>query len=404
MAETDNMNLALPGSNEYVDVEVLNENFRKIDAAVLLALAAAAPYSAKTYALGAYCTKGGRLYRCTTAITAAETWTAGHWTETTVTAELIAHATSKSNPHGVTAAQTGAYTKGETDTLLANKLHVHVNNSCGLDCNTFIEDGRYQVLGDVKNSPFEDGYRHFFIDVFKHNNDWVRQIAYRVNAPGIYTRSLFGGNWSAWTQITTETELDTKVSKSGDTMTGPLNVREQQNNIGNGRINSIKLSDNEVITVIDNIISATGIIDRLQISNINKGSIFKGHYDPSSKIWTVSQLLHEGNAQSLGYPKIAIGSYVGTGTYSSANANSLTFDFVPKLVIIVADARTNFPGTVFINGQSQSESIGHNYISNYEFTVGWSGNTVTWYTTNSNYGAEAQLNKSGVTYRYIALG
>ena len=32
MAKTDNLNLTLPGSNEYVDVEVLNENFRKIDA------------------------------------------------------------------------------------------------------------------------------------------------------------------------------------------------------------------------------------------------------------------------------------------------------------------------------------------------------------------------------------
>ncbi len=32
MAETDNLKLTLPGSNEYADVEVLNENFRKIDA------------------------------------------------------------------------------------------------------------------------------------------------------------------------------------------------------------------------------------------------------------------------------------------------------------------------------------------------------------------------------------
>lgn len=91
MAETDNLKLALPGSNEYVDVEVLNENFRKIDAAVLLALAAAAPYSSEqTYALGAYCTRGGKLYRCTTAISTAEVWTDAHWTETTMGAELVA--------------------------------------------------------------------------------------------------------------------------------------------------------------------------------------------------------------------------------------------------------------------------------------------------------------------------
>ena len=39
-------------------------------------------YSAtKTYAVGDYCFYNGNLYRCTTAITAAEGWNAEHWTE-----------------------------------------------------------------------------------------------------------------------------------------------------------------------------------------------------------------------------------------------------------------------------------------------------------------------------------
>lgn len=33
-------------------------------------------------------------------------------------------------------------------------------------------------------------------------------------------------------------------------------------------------------------------------------------------------------------PKIQTGSYVGTGTYGSSNPCSLTFDFVPQLVIL----------------------------------------------------------------------
>lgn len=71
--------------------QALNENWDKVDESVLLALAAAAPYStSQTYALGAYCTREGNLYRCTTAITTAEAWTADHWTETTVGAELVA--------------------------------------------------------------------------------------------------------------------------------------------------------------------------------------------------------------------------------------------------------------------------------------------------------------------------
>ena len=89
MAETDRLKLALPGENDYVDINTLNQNFNKIDSGVFLALAAAAEYSPEqTYALGSYCIRGGKLHRCTTAISTAEEWTAAHWTETTIGAEL----------------------------------------------------------------------------------------------------------------------------------------------------------------------------------------------------------------------------------------------------------------------------------------------------------------------------
>ena len=55
----------------------------------------AAEYSAaQTYAVGDYCTHDGKLYRCTTAITGAEEWTAAHWTETSVATELEAISTT----------------------------------------------------------------------------------------------------------------------------------------------------------------------------------------------------------------------------------------------------------------------------------------------------------------------
>lgn len=38
----------------------------------------------KTYAVGDYVIYSGKLYRCNTAITTAEAWTAAHWTETQV--------------------------------------------------------------------------------------------------------------------------------------------------------------------------------------------------------------------------------------------------------------------------------------------------------------------------------
>lgn len=127
MAETDNLKLALPGSNEYVDVEVLNENFRKIDTSVLLALAAAAPYSAAaTYAVGAYCTKGGKLYRCTVAIPQAEAWNADHWTETTIGAELVAIYTTLANK------APGGFGWGEAmENVLASETEDTYETYCG---------------------------------------------------------------------------------------------------------------------------------------------------------------------------------------------------------------------------------------------------------------------------------
>ena len=41
-----------------------------------------------TYAVDDYCIYDGQLYRCTTAITTAEAWTAAHWTMVTVGGEL----------------------------------------------------------------------------------------------------------------------------------------------------------------------------------------------------------------------------------------------------------------------------------------------------------------------------
>lgn len=75
----------------------LNDNWDKIDAAVKSLSSAAEYSSAQTYALGDYCTHDGKLYRCTTAITEAEAWTEAHWTETSVTAELIAIYTALQN-------------------------------------------------------------------------------------------------------------------------------------------------------------------------------------------------------------------------------------------------------------------------------------------------------------------
>lgn len=90
------------GANTFNIPKALNENWEKIDQLVLLAVAAAAAYDPEgSYAVGDYCTHGGKLHKCGTPIESGEVWNAAHWTETTVAAELAAVKTELSNKLGL---------------------------------------------------------------------------------------------------------------------------------------------------------------------------------------------------------------------------------------------------------------------------------------------------------------
>ena len=101
---------------------------------------------------------------------------------------------------------------------------------------------------------------------------------------------------------------------------------------------------------------------------------------------------------------IATGSYTGTGTAGSANKNSLTFAFVPKLVIV----QTGTQGLVPANGAWKNSFLwiygqtdGYSGSTTTAIYFEQNGNTLSWWTTSN---AAAQLNTNGTTYRYIALG
>ena len=110
------------------------------------------------------------------------------------------------------------------------------------------------------------------------------------------------------------------------------------------------------------------------------------------------------DARLRAMPRIAVGSYTGTGTYGSKSPNTLTFDFTPAMVVIVKDAASSLdPGTVLIRGQSRNPGIGYhpNASNSLQLMVDWQGNTVTWYTAS---GPSNQLNATGDTYCYFAIG
>lgn len=91
--------------------------------------------------------------------------------------------------------------------------------------------------------------------------------------------------------------------------------------------------------------------------------------------------------------RIETGRYTGTGTYGSANPNSLTFSHKPLLVVI--------PETTIIavNPHSRATALASN--SYYSVVCTWDSNIFKWYTTSNN--TNAQANYSGYTYHYFAI-
>ena len=119
--------------------------------------------------------------------------------------------------------------------------------------------------------------------------------------------------------------------------------------------------------------------------------------------------------------KFQTGSYVGTGTYGEDNPCSLTFDFVPQIVIITAPkTNANVVGNFLASNGSTVAYIGATYnnrTSNYVdahiiLQYSLTGNTLSWYelyyhrnTDGLGFNAtEAQFNDYNETYHYIAFG
>lgn len=107
----------------------------------------------------------------------------------------------------------------------------------------------------------------------------------------------------------------------------------------------------------------------------------------------------EGMTKGEGMAKIETGSYVGTGTDGSSNPNSLTFGFVPKLVMVrnAGLYRQYFLDAVKGVGNTTSD---YDYGTS-QTTLVWSDNTLSWY---SQSGANQQMNGNNQLYFYIAIG
>lgn len=107
--------------------------------------------------------------------------------------------------------------------------------------------------------------------------------------------------------------------------------------------------------------------------------------------------------------KIAIGSYMGTGTSGSRGRCTLTFDFAPKMVLVYSPlslesqaGSTSSPLILISPNNGITQGSTNTQSTQWGFNrATWSVNSVSWYADN----AEHQKNMSpNYTYVYFAIG
>ena len=110
------------------------------------------------------------------------------------------------------------------------------------------------------------------------------------------------------------------------------------------------------------------------------------------------------SAQVAALPRIAAGTYVGTGASDSSGPCRLDFtDSLgrpPQLVVVRPQAGMG-DGLVLLQGMTESmDALSGNYGSGSNNTVSWSGASVSWYAEF----AASQFNNKGTIYHYFAIG
>ena len=118
--------------------------------------------------------------------------------------------------------------------------------------------------------------------------------------------------------------------------------------------------------------------------------------------------------------KIATGSYVGTGTYGSANPCSLTFPFSPKLVLFFSQySKDSWTAFMYANPYESRMFILPSVLTTDYTAIGFpgcryttasyakrsaDGKTISWYNNGDKANEYHQLNDPEYIYHYVAFG
>lgn len=137
----------------------------------------------------------------------------------------------------------------------------------------------------------------------------------------------------------------------------------------------------------------SGTFDAARIPNLNTSKLTSGILPVARGGTGVSSL--DELAKALGAVKVTAGSYTGNGQYGKETPNSLSFPFPPKFLMI---AEPQGYSVIVINNSQYALYSG---VGAWYLFATWSGNSVSWYSPDSE---RDQMNSSGKTYTYYAFG
>lgn len=197
---------------------------------------------------------------------------------------------------------------------------------------------------------------------------------------------------------------DKSISASGDTMTGPLGLGGGKGSVSadeEGTFIQASKNDDEFtrLEVVNPSKEGASIEDAVKFVTAENGEVkdynLFGEHNPDK-------------IKSLGYVKMTMGTYVGTGDAGhQCKPNSLSFDDVPLLIMIFMPGARNHPSTpelTLINDISKCY-YEPSQNQNGKICASWEGNTAEWYIHGyrTDSLAESQCNTKGKTYFYIAF-
>lgn len=138
--------------------------------------------------------------------------------------------------------------------------------------------------------------------------------------------------------------------------------------------------------------------DRLPVVPISKGGTGVNTAAAALEALGVPAAISEAITAS-GAARVEVGSYVGAGKYGSSSRVTLNLGFNPK-VVLVNSVTSN---AIFVSDCSSAKPVIGGYQNPKNQTVTWATATqrVMWYNSSS---AIEQLNNSGETYYYVAIG